>query len=101
MTEERIDFKVKLVKVSANENKLRTNEIVGECKDLPQVGKPFSMTAEGIDFGTRWVQTSVVKNVSQEIELHEDGPRVHYFLFDTENSQYRLEILNKEDFENA
>lgn len=87
-----MSFNVKLTKISANENKLRTNEIVGECEELPQVGTRFSMTSKGIDFGYRLVETSVVKSLDQETLFFEDGPSSHYFLFNTENSQYKLEL---------
>ncbi len=80
-------YKVKLSKISKNENRLRTNEVEGQCEELPGVGQSFQMTAQGIEFGTRWVCTSLVKALSEEAST--DGSIV----FVTENSEYRLDIL--------
>lgn len=73
---------VKLTKISDNQNNLRTNEVIGHCDELPVIGKSFIMFGEGIEFGTRMVSTSVVKEYNQEANV-----------FKTLNSQYKLELL--------
>lgn len=73
---------VKLTKISDNQNNLRTNEVIGYCDELPVIGKSFIMFGEGIEFGTRMVSTSVVKEYNQETNV-----------FKTLNSQYKLELL--------
>lgn len=70
--------KIKLTKVSSNTNALRTNEIIGTCAALPEVGFHFVMYSDGIEFGTRIVQTSLVQEINGD-------------LFKTENSEYKLE----------
>lgn len=78
------NFKVKLTKLSDNKNNLRTNEIIGECFDLPTEGKCFTLFGEGIEFGTRVVQTSLV----QSVERTDNVVR-----FKTLNSSYQLDIF--------
>lgn len=72
---------VKMTKLSDNQNALRTNEIEGFCFELPQVGQPFVMYGEGIEFGTRIVSTSLVQEVADN-------------KFKTLNSQYQLDVLS-------
>jgi hypothetical protein len=74
-------FDVKLTKISSSHNNLRTNDVTGKCHVLPQVGTSFTMFAEGLEFGTRIIATSEVKEVTPE------G-------FKTENSEYKLEVLS-------
>lgn len=71
---------VKLTKLSNNTNRLRTNEVTGTCYKLPELGQPFVMFSEGIEFGTRMVSTSIVQEIND-------------LIFKTLNSEYRLEIL--------
>lgn len=71
---------IKLTKITSAHNNLRTNEVVGKCCELPKVGEIFVMYAEGLEYGTRMISTSPVK------EVHELG-------FKTENSEYKLEVL--------
>ncbi len=74
-------LKVKLTKISTNQNRLRTNEFTGEAPCRPEVGKSFFMYTDGLEFGTRLLMTSLVE------ELLLDG------VFKTRNSKYKLEII--------
>jgi hypothetical protein len=74
---------IKLTKISANTNNLRTNQVIGKCFELPKNGEVFVMYAEGLEYGTRMVSTSLVQ------EVHEKG-------FKTQNSEYALEVLSEE-----
>lgn len=76
-------IKVKLTKLSDNQNALRTNEVIGITDELPVVGKSFVMTGEGLEFGTRMIWTSEV------MKLNEDGS------FNTQNSVYKVEVLEE------
>jgi hypothetical protein len=77
-------YKVKLTRVASNHARLRTDTVEGECSLLPTVGECFIMTAPGLEFGTRFVNTSPVK------EIIKDGSTER---FKTENSEYQLELL--------
>ena len=77
-------IEVKLTKVSINSNALRTNEVLGKCDLLPELGKPFVIYAEGIEFGIRMVTTSLVQ------EITETGSQI---VFKTLNSEYKLERI--------
>lgn len=83
MNKEIKEIKVKMVKISNNENALRTNEISGICFSMPKVGEQFRIFSEGIDFGTRVVTTSLVQ------EIFEGGK-----FFKTLNSEYQLEVID-------
>ena len=78
-------YKVRLTKIRSNHNNLRSNIIVGETNELPKVGEGFQMLSEGIDFGTRHVWTSPIKHLEKMNNTYQ---------FNTENSVYKLEILN-------
>lgn len=64
---------------------LRTSVIEGFTVKHPTVGEPFFMNAEGLEFGTRVVNTSPVK------EVHGAG----FFLTES-GSIYHLQILTRE-----
>ncbi len=78
--------KVKLIKISKNENALRDNEIEGEASKLPKVGESFHMTAPPRDIprGDRWVTTSEVREIVEQTD--------RAVTFHTLNSTYRVEI---------
>lgn len=64
---------------------MRTNNCIGETEWLPQVGKSFFMTAPPLESGNlRVIETSPVIT----LEATEYG-----YLFSTENSIYKLELL--------
>ncbi len=72
--------KIKLTKLSDNPNKLRTNEVIGFCPKMPEVGEPFFMYSEGLEAGIRYVATSNVKSITSGS-------------FKTLNSEYKLELM--------
>jgi len=74
--------KVILNRIVGGQN-LRTNNIDGVCDQLPTVGQHFVMFGEGLEFGTRRINTSLVKS----IDRNENS-----LVFDTENSIYELTI---------
>lgn len=79
----------RLTKLSTNENKLRTNEVLGEGMGEPTVGRSFTFVGEALDKSvgdTRFVTTSIVT----EILKNENGA----VEFKTLNSTYRVENLN-------
>jgi len=80
-------YEVRLVKIQSNHNNLRTNEIVGKCMELPEVGKTFLMTAPPLEEGNlRIVLTTEIKECSF---LKEESK----YLFQTQNSKYELHLL--------
>lgn len=79
--------KVIMTKLSNNENKLRTKEVIGEPAFYPpKEGESFIVVGEPleIDKGFRIVQTSAV----QKIVRNEIG-----YVISTENSRYLIEEL--------
>jgi len=79
-------FAVKFTKVKNNHNRIRTDEVLGKTDELPQVGKPFILIGEGLEFGNRMVNTSPVK----EIERHQPN----LFVLTTESgSIYHVQVL--------
>jgi len=78
-------MKAKLTRIKSTHNNLRTDEVIGETDDLPIVGESFSMSGEGIEFGTRLIFTTPVKN------LEKIGEKI--YIFSTKNSEYKLEFL--------
>lgn len=67
-------MKVKLNKIFRNDNipgGTRTEEVIGECECLPEVGYPFIMWAEPLEFGNiRFISTSRVLDVESIDKLH-------------------------------
>lgn len=59
-------YKVELEKVKNDHDRLRTDKIEGVTRELPVVGKSFILLGEGLEFGTRCVNTSPVKEVSKD-----------------------------------
>lgn len=83
-------YRVKLTKVSTNQNGLRTPVVEGYCNELPQVGKGFVLLTEPLETGdVRKVWTSNVKAFSLEEKTE--------MQFTTQYSEYHLEI--KEEVE--
>ena len=81
-------MKVKLLKLQSTHNNLRTNEIDGECIDLPEIGQSFILLGEALnpDAKVRAIRTTPVQ------ELKKEG---NVMTFKTLNSIYELFI--KED----
>lgn len=82
-------YVVKLTKLSDNQNSLRTNEVEGISDELPVIGRPFRLVANPIVEGAdaRLVITSEIKNIEKT---------ENQYVFNTLNSQYKLEILSEE-----
>lgn len=79
-------YAVKFTKVKTNHNRVRTDEVLGKTDELPQVGKQFVLFGEGLEFGTRRVNTSPVK----EVERHQPD----LFVLTTESgSVYHVQVL--------
>ena len=79
----------KLTRLGSTNDNLRTSDVVGSFAELPEVGKTFEMLADSLTAGCtcRYVGTSPVVTVGNE-----DGK----FLFTTQNSFYRLEIIEQD-----
>lgn len=75
-----------LIKISNNDNALRTDSMEGEFEFFPKIGTSFRIFGESLtaDGDIRIVTTSVVKNVEQ-IE--------NIYRFQTLNSTYKLEVF--------
>lgn len=80
-------MQVKLTKVKSDHNNLRTDEVVGECDSLPEVGTGFSMYGEPLDskLNVRLIRTSEITQCTLTSPIS--------YLFHTLNSVYRLDIL--------
>lgn len=78
-------MKGKIVKVSDNENELRTNSMEGVFEDLPKVGRSFIIIGEGLTPGlpNRIITTSPVT----EVVTIKKGYRIY-----TTFSVYELEL---------
>lgn len=79
-------MRVRLTKMSANHNALRTPFVEGECVAPPEIGARFTLTGPGLEFGTRLVSTSPVRAI--------DGAPGLTQTFYTANSRYQLEYLD-------
>lgn len=74
---------------SSNRN-LRTSTVEGVFSDNPEVGKPFIMLSESLDEKKdfRYVRTSLVLQAQKTTEG---------YTFETLNSVYSLEVVEKEE----
>lgn len=78
--------RVRLTKVSKNENDLRTDVITGECARMPQPGFSFNMTAKPLESGNvRLITTSSVDTITKVDDKK--------YIFTTLNSTYELDVL--------
>ena len=79
---------VKLVKIKSSHEGLRSNEIIGQTEQIPEVGESFTLFAQPLEAGdVRIVSTTDVKTC----EYDETTRR---FDFTTQNSDYSLYILD-------
>lgn len=82
-------FKVKLSKLSDNTNEMRTNDVVGQTFDLPEIGSTFLLFGESLEnkdpSAIRLIRTSRIEAVT----TNPTGS----FTFRTLNSEYKLELL--------
>lgn len=83
-------YNVKFTKVHNNHNRVRTDEIVGITKNLPKEGEIFVLIGEGLEFGTRVVNTSPVKMLLE----NENNPG-EYLLHTESGSIYQVNILGE------
>ena len=62
---------------------IRTDEVVGNCHELPVVGSSFAMFSEPLTkgMGVRWITTSTLQKVT---------PLEDCVMIDTLNSTYKL-----------
>lgn len=62
---------------------IRTDEVVGNCHELPVVGSSFAMFSEPLTkgMGVRWITTSTIQKVT---------PLEDCVMIDTLNSTYKL-----------
>lgn len=58
-------YKVKFKKIHSDHDRLRTDEVEGVTRELPTEGNIFVLLCEGLEFGTRCVNTSIVKKVEK------------------------------------
>ena len=83
-------MKFKLKKLSNNENKLRTNEVIGGSNVMPAVGEPFEIVGKPLEIseGMRVVCTSLVVSIEKT-----DNPQVQ--IIHTLNSVYEITLLQE------
>lgn len=80
-------YKVKLTKIKSTHSNLRTDTVEGVTYGLPEVGKGFTMFGEPLDPNVgnmRGVYTTEIKVCDRT---------GNEFMFVTENSTYKLEVL--------
>ena len=82
-------MKCRFTKLSKNKNALRTNEIVGECSNLPTIGENFILVGESLENkdenAIRIITTSTVVDVKND--------ETDKYVIHTLNSTYQLEII--------
>lgn len=86
-------MQVTLIKLSDNENALRSNRIEGYAAKMPTPGERFTMYADGFSDPSllRMIDTSPVKEIEEGSPV-KHGEVFHYF-FKTENSRYQLVVM--------
>lgn len=82
-------YKVRFKKIRNNHNRMRTDVVEGITHELPKVGESFVMLSEGLEFGTRMVNTSPVQNIETIDNKHQ--------LFTESGSLYEVEVLGEVD----
>lgn len=85
-------YEIKFTKIRNNHNRIRTDVIKGITHELPQIGQGFVMLSEGLDFGTRYIQTSPIKNIKTIDNKHQ--------IFTESGSVYEIEVLGEVSEEN-
>jgi len=80
-------YEVRLTQIRSTHNNVRTPKIDGVCQHLPEVGQFFIMVGPPLDpaASQRYLRTSYVQRVEEDEE--------NVYFFDTENSRYKLEVL--------
>ena len=77
-------------KIESTHTNLRTNTMEGVFSDFPKLNEAFVIYGKGLKFGNRVIYTSPVKEI---IELGKNKDSLEYMLFKTENSTYRITLL--------
>ncbi len=86
---EKTAIKVRLRRIRSSHTNLRTNEVIGECRSLPELGSRFIMTAKPLQnpkANFRLIYSTPI----QAIEWSGNTVR-----FVTENSTYELDLLGE------
>lgn len=80
---------VRLTRVTSTHDRLRTDEVEGQCIGLPVIGRDFILIGKPLveGYAFRFIQTTPVKSLKLE-----NGSMI----FTTDNSTYKLEVLNGE-----
>ena len=79
-------YKCILTKIKSTHNNLRTDTIEGIAPNLPQKETCFYLYGQGLEFGTRLIATSLVKEIINRTDESID--------FETQNSTYNLKIIS-------
>jgi len=82
-----------LEKIKSTHKNLRTTTMQGVFEDFPNVGEPFYIFGEGIEFGNRMIHTTPIKEI---LELGKDSDGLDYVVFNTANSKYKLTLLEED-----
>lgn len=88
-------MRVKLIQLKSKSNTLRTKEIEGYCESFPVYGESFVMYGEPLkkEFKVRLIVTTPVRMLERK---YTKKTKKYSYIFDTENSTYKLEILEGE-----
>jgi hypothetical protein len=81
----------KLIKLESTHSNLRTTEVEGIAPQIPQVGESFMLVGKALDpsaGNARLIHTTPVKEIIDEM--------AESFIFKTENSTYRFELMKEE-----
>ena len=82
-------YKVKIEKLSTNDNKFRTSCMEGLAPRLPSPGESFVVLGEGLQEGVRVFNTSIVKDFNK----FQEGDFTVYEI-QTLNSSYKVTVLS-------
>ncbi len=80
-------YYVELTRLSSTHRNLRTDSVVGYCREMPKKGARFLLTGEGLSHPTltRVVETTPVQAIVPRLDGVLD--------FFTENSRYHLRVI--------
>ena len=93
-------YLIHLKRISSANNNLRSNDIWGQCRELPAIGQRFQMTADPLEYSIeygyqRYISTSPI--VSLEVVKKDYHDIVNFLTF---NSTYSLTIIQEVADEN-
>jgi hypothetical protein len=81
-------LEVKLTRIQSTNDNLRTPSVEGVAQEIPRVDSRFLMFSKGLEFGTRLVCTTEVK----EVVLIDSTELTDTYRFTTQNSEYELRV---------